>query len=574
MPLWLLALALAVSSVCAPPGPPPATPPVLGGDVARAKLSDLDRALLTDARYTVGSAGEVVSPAPESKTLSAPEVEAVLAGLRETQRQAALAELERIQDDFVKLRKLSPADRLNAQVTLAKNWDLLPPEARESFNALLEQNAVPPVTGPDLRWVERVKGAWDKALSGTLPEAVAGPNADGGRLIPPPLLGSTLLSKAELKSRLARVEAAEGSDPATGKLAPYPEDIKRGLREIMRYADPNDSAAVLRVLEKRHPIITRSDADMFAQADGVAHTPSPGDKGGDAYYRLAMPNSFVWTKPPNDPSSKDYVRVPFVEAKYYTELGLPVPPLDAYDPKAKPVKTKTYPDGVQMDYADGSYRWNPTPEAQASIMLHEILHLDTGSEGGGAHAFTNEMRSFYAMDRLTYNRDLAMGTTDRRGYKNDNPFLTDPLTYRSKILGVYMSDEVAEVTPDRVLVASQLAQDQRALAASGPEFETLRAAEIERRLDSVRRTRESMIKDMQSQGLLSAAQAQDGLRSLDQKMKELRASQKDWDYRAFLEDERMRLLRDQVTTVVDVGRDIEYHRAQGLPYVPPAGGKK
>lgn len=572
MPLWLLALALAAPVRCADPKTlPPAPAAAEDRSGVAAGLSELDRALLKDAKYSFGFADEVLTPAPESKALSAVEVQSVLALLRAQQREAALAYLEKAQDDFVKYRTLTPQARLKAQVTLAKNWDLLPPDAREGFNALLNQNGVAPVLGPDLKWVERVGASWDKALAGTLPEANLGP---GSGLRPARPMGPDLIGKDELARRLARVEQATGTDPATGQPVPYSEDVKRGLREVMRYASPEDSAAVLRVLEKRHPVITRSDAAMFAQADGVAHTPEPGSKGEDALYRLALPDSFVWTKPLNDPSSKDFVRVPFVEAKYYTELGLPVPPLDAYDPKAKPTRTKQYPDGVRTDYADGSYRWSPTPEAQAAVMLHEILHLDTASEGAGSHAFTNEMRSFYAMERLAYNRDQATGAAYKKGYGQGNLFLRDPLTYRTQILGVYMSDAVGEVQPDRVLVASQLAVDEKALAATGPEFEAMKAAELDRRLTALRKTRESMIKDMQTQGLLSASQAQDGLRALDDNMKALRERSKDWNYRAVLEDERRRLLQDQALTLSEMGDDIEYHRRQGLPYLPPPAGAK
>src|ERR1700687_5695898 len=109
MPLWLLALALAAACPAA---------------WAAGGLSELDRALLKDARYEIRAEDAVLSPPPESRRLEPPAVEEAVARLRALERKAALSRLDRVQSAFLADGKLAPADRGAAQLTLARDWDL------------------------------------------------------------------------------------------------------------------------------------------------------------------------------------------------------------------------------------------------------------------------------------------------------------------------------------------------------------------------------------------------------------------------------------------------------------------
>jgi hypothetical protein len=136
-----------------------------------------------------------------------------------------------------------------------------------------------------------------------------------------------------------------------------------------------------------------------------------------------------------------------------------------------------------------------------------------------------------------------------------------------------MSPAVGEVQADRVLVAQQLKDNELAMASSGAEFERRRQAEIDRRLDSMAKSKRAIFDDMEEKKLLSRADAERGREAVDRYIEKLRNSDdtKNWDFRAYLQEERSQLLADQAMALQIVGQDIEYHRARGVPY---AGGTK
>jgi hypothetical protein len=185
------------------------------------------------------------------------------------------------------------------------------------------------------------------------------------------------------------------------------------------------------------------------------------------------------------------------------------------------------------------------------------------------------MRSYYAEKRMIYNRDDAAGLTKKKGYADDEDrdWLKKPLQFRAKILGVYMSPAVGEVQSDRVLVSQQLAANERAQAATGADFERLRQAELDRRLKAMTEERKSVIDEMEQNKLITREQAQAARDHVDQEIREARDSPsfKNWDYRAALQEEHRRLLRDQATALAIVGQDVGFHRSLGIPY---AGGVK
>lgn len=560
VPLWLLALVLAVAPARA----------------AALPLEDLDRALLLQARYQVAG-DDVRTPAPESKELADAELAAVLEKLRAAQRQAALTELERAQDKFLQDGKLDPETLEKARLTLAQNWDLLPKEARGGFNAVLSEAGGSSVRGPDLSRLKASLQGWDKSEE-ALPAYRRDPYArrgfyDGPDLAPPGfgVNGAPAYGK-ELKKRLERVDAATYQDGPGSEAKPYSEDVRRALREVMRYASEEDSAAVLRVLEKTRPVITWDNAALFANAFGVAHAPGSQSKGEDAAYRLAVCDSVVYVKKAG--TADDYDRLPFVEGKFYKELGLPLPALQAFDPAAKPTKVDKLRDGTVVQYfADGSVRDRQAPENNAPLLLHEILHLDTAAEGAGSNSFSNEMRSFYAMNRLRYNRDEARGDTRRPDYGKDNVWLNDPRKFRADILAAYTSPAVGEVQKDSVLVADELARNARMLEARGEDFERLKKEYVERRLKSAADADLTMLDELRAKGYLTDEQRDAGRQAVDRKIAKYRAQMEALDFRKDLEEERARLLKDQALTLRIVGQDIDYHRARGVPYVKAEAAK-
>lgn len=593
MPLWLLTLALS-GAVAAVDGPVYAPRIAVQAAPSADGLSGFDRDLLEKARYSPADDGGY--DGPDGHTSKA-ELPALLERLRAERRRKALASLEQIQDPMTR-GLVSPAELAVIRGVLARDWEVLPPEVRDRYNDILASRAEERVKPPDLSSARRAASGWARPDAGSLeplegaagaPVRPVGPDDALIRSVAPPpaplgdddhyrpaqpglpsvlepgrLAALAPPAPEEVARRVALIDKATYKDPKTGKLVPYSADVQKTLEEIMRFASKQDSEAVLRVLAKRHPVILRSNAEMLEQAGGVASHPEAGNPEDDGY-KLVIPDSYSarWISPALPPGAnygvaKQREALPLVEGKFYQELGLPTPDLEVFDPKAKPRQIRKEEGGTRMFYSDGSERFIPDPRSQAVVTLHEILHLDTYSEGFGAHALTNEMRSFYAMERLRYNRDAATGRAFEPGYKNE--WLTAPAAYRANILEAYMSPAVGEVKPDEVTVQAQLSKVEAQLKAPASDVERFKSQEVEQWLSGLRDKRNDLIDRLVQKSLITDEQAAAAKAQLEAMIVKKRADAQKWDYRAYLEDEHRRLLEDQSLALSTFADDYLYHR--------------
>lgn len=578
MPLWLLVLSLFFVF-------PAAFTVRAAEDPSRNQLVDLkaeprlvspyDKSLLEAASYRLPDDGSVRDSS--ERALNKSELKEVLAALREARRKEGLAVFEQAQSALhVHLGRLPREQWGRVQFVLARDWEVIPADIRAGMNDLLKSHGARTVDWEDLRWAQDVQKAWEnkQPFEYELPAYAKDPAAAVRRIIeglgqpqhmprPPP---------AEVNARMRELQGAGALDES-GRVAPYDARIMESLGLIAGHASAQDWEGVRRFLAMRAPIWI-SNAEAAPYAHGAAWTPDGFpelEPDGKPVARIVLPEYHVGYKVGDGVDS-----LPHPHPSFYEERGLPVPQVLALDPKNKGTLNA---DGDEV-FPDGSLRQRPARRERADTLLHEILHIDTYGLGAGNNDWANEKRSFAAANRLIYNMDESRGLTDEKDYGQDNDWLKRPLAYWEGLLAAYMSPAAGEVRPDEITVAGHLARIEKALAARGPELEVLKREEIERHIKRYSEQEREIVRDLAGRGFLSDEQALLARKKITEKMAGLKESPllKEWDFRAYLLNNKKVLLKDQELTLRVFLDDWKWHQSRGYPYglpqEPPSIKKK
>jgi hypothetical protein len=153
-------------------------------------------------------------------------------------------------------------------------------------------------------------------------------------------------------------------------------------------------------------------------------------------------------------------------AKTYAEIGLPVP-VQALQGEAVPQKQESGPWGDAAVYADGSRLVQFTPEAQAGVLLAELVRLDSRLRAWDASPYVTEVVARAAQwifyDALAYVRrgDAFLDPVMRTSY---HQWLTQPAAYHDELLLGLTSDRNGTVDSRKVDLPAVSEFDRSALA--------------------------------------------------------------------------------------------------------------
>jgi hypothetical protein len=253
------------------------------------------------------------------------------------------------------------------------------------------------------------------------------------------------------------------------------------------------------------------------------------------------------------------VGLPHGDASYYRDMGLEPPRLQALNPSSRPTSTKTKESGTFEYFSDGSARYRPGLREQSENLMHELMHLDTARQGGGAHAFTNEMRSFAAEGRWRSNALAGAGLAD------DSDWARKPLAFRRRKLEAYSSAKLGEVLSGDETVLGQVGRLQQALALDPAEW---KRRDIEQKIRVGIAADEHVIDEMENLGLadpIAAARARAFLKKQAQSQRAY-MEKKDFDARAHLEREKKRLEKDYELSSRVFLKDWRWHMARTGAY--------
>lgn len=564
--LFVLAVSLAgVLSASAEPGrrSPGDEPPAPKRERESYPLTSLDREILTEAGYVVTDESVVQR---DGGLMNHAALHTLLLELKAERRRKVMSKVraakEKGADGGPELSKL-----------LADNWELVGGEERGELNGWLEARGLPPVRGPDLRKF-RVPFPGPAREDVSEPPEPPAPGDWDTRLAPP---GLRLAPASEVRRRIEFVDGAVYKDPVSGRDVPYAPEVKSALREIMTTASEQDGAAVIRLLSEHKPPIHTDPALVapFAQAHA-----DKGDEDGPPElrgYHVVMPAYMSFAPNKSDPKAHP-VKLPFPTAEAYRKIGLDPPSFQALDPNAEPSNVVHRGKVDILVFKDGSTRIKPTPQNQAGLLLHELLHLETDAAGAGGNNAVNEFRSFMAQNRVYYNQSAMEGITNRPGFGKGWSWLEDPKRFREDILRAYSSDEVGEVRPGEETAAGQLQNVEARLALKGPAFDQAREAELRERHAMELRKKEAVVTALVEMGSLDPAKARlakDRMRA-ESEAAERKSLASAWDYRKELEDQRRRLLNDIALEKKIFADDDAFHAAleKGRRHPGLAGGRR
>lgn len=508
-----------------------------------------DRLLLQEAKFALPENGTVLTP--EGVVLGETRLRVELVRLRKARLKTTLADLDKIQQRFIASGSLSAYNRDRIRQMLARDWEIIPPDIRDGYNKMVEQSGVAGLTGPDYDWARAVQESWVKNGPGALPSGLSpgpgnrpygssprGPYQD--EFSPP--------SASEVSRRVALVDAAVWRDPKTGAEQPYSPEVRALLREVVRYADAEDGEAVLAVLREMKPSIVIDNKKVPPYAAAVAGMPGvySGPGMGPAIALRAYDVAF------KQAGEDKFSTLPHPDASYYRDIGMDAPRLAAMNPSATPTSVKTTEEGTYEYFSDRSARFRPGTRELSGSLIHELMHLNTARQGGGAHAFTNEMCSFAAEGRWRNNALTAAGLPD------DSKWTRKPLSFRRDMLEVYSSNKIAEVRSGDEAILGQIGKVEEALAGDLSEW---RRRDIEHRIQSGIAADEHVIQEMEEQGFIDPLAAKRARAYVQRQSDAARAymQKKNIDARDHLELQKKRLEKDYELSSRVFLRDWRWH---------------
>jgi len=545
-------------------------------------VNPVDRALLLEYGYVLKENLIVLGESPKiSEVPKGPlypkELWDVLERLRADKRRAVLEKIHDIQRKTLGQGRENLTEGEAHELTglLSDNWDAIPGDVRSAVNDWLENNGKKRVRGPDLAKARAALRAWGSKGGGL---ETPDPLNLGGRLVgvEPPRLSEDYNEwfmreppPREVKRRVARVKNLRWKDPETGKLREYPRWVVKSMEDVVRYASDRDGEDFLRVLEEKKTPIYLDNAKMMPYAWGSAHGADPFDskerKKEGAY--VVMPEFMVRMR---GTDGKD-AGVPHPDPSYYKKLGLPVPALHALDPNAKPARIDHDGEGRTEIFADGSSKIYSDPSNLSGLLLHEVLHLDTGlRKNAGLNSFTNEYRSFTSHFRFWVNRDLAQGRIER-AKDSQADWVQNPLEFREGLLQSYTSDEVGLIKKDEVTVGAQLRRVEAELNMSPAELEKAKYKLVEEGYSGERKQMRASVDDLLKKGLIDEEDARKSREQIDRLIDEKRDNESAevaaLNFKDYLKWKRSVLLNDQVLEITTLQDDYEWHRKHGIAYV-------
>lgn len=524
-------------------------------------LTPYDRSLLEGASYQFLANGFIEDA--QRRALNKEELRQALEALRAARLSSGLAVFEEAQQALQKNNgRLPPQERGRIQYILARDWDVIPPDIRGGLNELLQKSGAEPVPKLDLAWVRNVEKAWETKQ----PFEYEGGN--GPKIGRPDFAQTQHMPRPppeEVVGRLRELGDAGYKDHVTGEMKPYAPELQESLKNIARHASSQDWEAVRRFLGSKTPVLL-SNKESFPYSKGAAWTDEllqTFDPDGKPPVRVVMPEYDVMV---------NGRRLPHSDPGYYENMGLPAPKVEALDP-AKSGRVN----GRFEYFSDGSYRVRPDERDRSITLFHEILHIDTHIHGAGCNHWANEQRSFAGQNRLESNWDEADRLAGRSESRANAQWKDNPSAYWDRVLGIYMGASNGEVKKDEVLVKDHLNRIEKALAASGPEFERMKRVEVERLFKRYEDMEMKIIDDASAISPLDAERSALARARVKGKFVALKESPqvKNWDFRAYLVKNRESLLRDQEETMRTFLDDWKWHETRGLSYdaSPPALGR-
>lgn len=517
------------------------------------------------------------------KPLRYGEIFDVLRKLREARKEKVLAEIAKIQREA----EAGGSDTLSADqakrlsALMKSDWAVIPPEIRSGLNEWLSDSGAQTVRAPDLRRALRSVEHWQKGLFAAEPPPLSLDKAplsgDMPKAWPPWNTWSPvhpLPTERERARRMAAMNRATYIDPQTGEEKRYPERVREALIEVVRYASDRDGAAFVTTIQTLKPPIYVSNEKMAVApfSGGYVWLPSPGMDSKEYAPQVVLPDYDVLIP---DPEKGAVTNLSAYHPSNYTKLGLPVPDVQALDPGVEPKRVTEDEYRRNEIMPDGSVRSYWKSPGISALLLHEVLHLDTYRIGAGGHSFTNEMRSFNAMNRLWFNQAESKGWTRSPEFGNNWTWFRNPRAFRQDILKLYTSPKIAVVRPGEETVAGLLVEVERKLAL-GPElFENVRRTEVERRFEDERKGQLEFVDHQLKLGIISKREAEAARTMIEAEVaaKKAEIDLSEFPYREYLLWQRARLRRDQQLEVEVALTDYRWHATRGLSYTPDIQGR-
>ncbi|MBI4348295.1 MAG: hypothetical protein HY553_15750 [Elusimicrobia bacterium] len=511
---------------------PPAGGPVYGHHYFDRRISPIPDGDATELRDSASECDDRTHFLDgDGECLTNEQVRGRLEGTRAKRLQRALTQLDAYQESYRSRRLAGMRPAWNAEEAdrirevLRVDGDVLPEDVAGRYEAWLRAD------GWSLTGRARVPTGSPFGPGGFFDDGAA-PDTTAGAAF------AGLATRPDVRVLDAQIDAAWWTDPKAGTSSGYTPEVKRALKLIARYADPQDARDAIDILARHGPRIQAEPDDFFPSQGGMMQVLND-PKTGREYYKIRYNPGYLIA---------DGHALRTGSGQYDQYLGV-VPNLAPYLGES-PLRVERRGGMIVEVYADSEVRRYGDVE-RAQTLLHELMHIRTRETKAGAVIPLNEEKSRQAELRFIDNYARATGAIPQRFLSPEaaRGYLTwkyDRHGYRRRLTTLLESPvayhvEAAESAPEG-LETKLRAQ----LALSGEAFTRAKRTELAKGVDVEVARLQDELGALRRIGAISEREYRRGLGNLQaDRERVLAALPSDAEFRKRVEDRLARVPNDK-----------------------------